>query len=488
VITALNIVGGLIVGMVQLGMGFTEALQTFTMLTVGDGLVSQIPSLIISTAAGVIVTRAASESNLGYDIISQLFSNPRVAWITAGVLLLLGMAPGMPVVPFFFLSAGMGATGFLVHSRSITEAEVTDYEESEEPEKEDIEHYLRIDPVELEIGYNLIPLVDVEQNGDLLDRITQIRKQIALELGIIIPPIRIRDNIHLKPTEYQVLIKGNIVAKSELEPGYKLAINPGTAEEEVEGIETNEPSFGLPAVWVNRENEEKAELVGYTIVTPSAVLVTHLAETLKNNADLILSRQDVQKLMDNLKQDQPALVDELVPNVFTLGIIEKILRNLLTEKVSVRDLGTILETLSEYSATTKDLDILTEYARQALGRTIAAPYISNDGKIHALTVAPELEQLLTDAVTEVKKIGAYNSQGLAYVLSTEVLQKLLTALSKEVERVTQGGNQPIVVTVPNIRIYLRKLIEPVLKNLIVLSFAEIPPNVEIESLGMVRIE
>jgi len=244
----------------------------------------------------------------------------------------------------------------------------------------------------------------------------------------------------------------------------------------------------LPAVWVNRENEEKAELVGYTIVTPSAVLVTHLAETLKNNADLILSRQDVQKLMDNLKQDQPALVDELVPNVFTLGIIEKILRNLLTEKVSVRDLGTILETLSEYSATTKDLDILTEYARQALGRTIAAPYISNDGKIHALTVAPELEQLLTDAVTEVKKIGAYNSQGLAYVLSTEVLQKLLTALSKEVERVTQGGNQPIVVTVPNIRIYLRKLIEPVLKNLIVLPFAEIPPNVEIESLGMVRIE
>ena len=490
IITALNIIGGFIVGVAQLKMGLSEALQTFTRLTIGDGLVSQIPALIISTAAGMIVTRAASEVNLGTDLYKQLFFSTRVAFIAAVVLVMLGIAPGLPSVPFFLLAAGMGTVGYVLREKDNEREAEEGEEEAEDVEvapEEEIHDYLRVDPVELEIGYNLIPLVDTNQQGDLLTRITQIRKQVAMELGIIIPPVRIRDNMQLKPNEYMILIKGNEVARHSLMLGHYLALNPGTADDELEGRKVREPAFGLPAVWVKGEEKEKAELLGYSIVAPPAVLATHLAEVLKSKADQILSRQDVHDLIENLKKDQPALVEELIPNVLTVGAIEKVLKNLLAERVSIRDLTTILETVGEYIHVTKDLDLLTEYVRQALGRSIAKQYQDGEGKISTLTLDPELEQLLTNAITEARNAGVTNTQALGFSLSTEVMQGLLTVLSEKVNQLEQEGIQPIIITSPTIRPFLRKLIEPIFNSLVILSYAEIPAQVEIESIGSVSL-
>lgn len=487
IITVLNIVGGFIVGVAQLGLTFSESLQTFTRLTVGDGLVSQIPSLIIATASGMIVTRAASNENLGTDMTRQLFLNPRVAYIAGGVLLILAITPGLPFFPFSLLGTSLGVIGYLVEHRS-TVAEKEDEKEVAKPAlDDDIKSYLKVDPLELEIGYNLIPLVDANQHGDLLSRITQIRKQVAMDLGIIIPPIRIRDNMQLQPNEYVILIKGKEVARSSLMVGRYLALDPGTATGELEGTKIKEPAFGLPAVWIKADQKEKSELMGYTVVTPSAVLATHISEMLKSNADQIITRQDVHDLVENLKKEQPKLIEEVMPHLMTTGDLEKILKNLLAERVSVRDLGTILETVSDHIKEEKDLDILTEFIRQKMGHSISAQYKNPDNEIHALTVAPGLESILSEAIEQSKRSGIRPAQALAFTLRTETLQQLFAAVAKQIERLENEGKQPILITAPSIRIYLRKLLEPLFKNFVILSYAELASDVELYSLGMLRL-
>ncbi len=488
IITMLNIFGGFIVGVVQLHMDFTQALQTYTRLTIGDGLVSQIPALIISTSAGMIVTRAASDSNFAQDLSRQLFFNSRVAYIAAGVLSLLAITPGLPFIPFVMLATGMGAVGYVIKDHP-AEAEAIEEEIGEVPEREDdIQSYLRVEPLELEIGYNLIPLVDIEQQGDLLSRINQIRKQCAMDLGVIIPPIRIRDDMRLQPNEYVMLIKGNEVARNSLMLGHYLALNPGIENEDLQGVKVKEPAFGLPAVWVKGEEKEKAELMGYTLVAPAAVLATHLSELLKIYAAQIITRQDVHDLLENLKKDQAALVDELIPDILTTGSVEKVLKNLLNERVSIRDLGTIMETLAEHIHESKDLDLLTEHVRQALSQSIIMQYQDREGRVNALTLDPDLEQMLNNALAEAKKSGIAGTQALGFYLSTDVLQKLLSALSDVINQMEAEGRQPLIITSPSLRPYLRKLVEPIFKTLSILSYAEIPAHIEIQTTGIVRID
>ncbi|NOY60344.1 MAG: flagellar biosynthesis protein FlhA [Calditrichaeota bacterium] len=488
IITMLNIVGGFIVGVAQMHMGLNQALTTYTRLTIGDGLVSQIPALIISTSAGIIVTRAASNSNLGQDLVKQLFFNSRVAYIVASVLALLAISPGLPFVPFVVLATGMGAVGYVIKEQPAEADEIED-EIGEEPEREDdIQSYLRVEPLELEIGYNLIPLVDIEQQGDLLSRINQIRKQCAMDLGVIIPPIRIRDDMRLQPNEYIMLIKGNEVARNSLMLGHYLALNPGIEKEELQGMKVKEPAFGLPAVWVKGDEKEKAELMGYTLVAPAAVLATHLSELLRIHAAQIITRQDVHDLLENLKKDQAALVGELIPDVLSTGSVEKVLKNLLSERVSIRDLGTIMETLAEHIHESKDLDLLTEHVRQALSQSIIMQYQDREGRVNALTLDPDLEQMLNNALAEAKKSGIAGTQALGFYLSTDVLQKLLSALSDVINQMEAEGRQPLIITSPSLRPYLRKLVEPIFKTLSILSYAEIPAHIEIQTTGIVRLD
>lgn len=484
IITLLNIAGGLIIGVAQHGMPLGEAMRTYTQLTVGDGLVSQIPALIISTTAGLVVTRTASDSHLGSDLMSQIFSSPRAIYLASGVLLALGITPGLPLLPFFILGAITGTIGFMVKGSQEAQEEAVE-EAPVETAVDEIEDYLRVDPTELEIGYGLIPLVDSEQGGDLLLRITQLRKQCATEVGIVIPPIRIRDNIQLKPNEYVIIIRGVETARGELMLGRFLALNPGTAEGELEGTSVIEPAFGLPAIWISESEREKAEQNGYTAVEAVAVLTTHLLEVLKSNAHQILGRQEVQNLLDNLKKEQPALVEELVPGLIPLGVVEKVLQNLLRERVSIRNLSTILETLADYALLTKDADILTEYARQTLSETIVLPYLNDSGMIQGVTLDPNVEQIFTNSIKEMQKSGGI--QGLdQLILPPDVMQQLFAGLASEVDKLVKEGRQPIIITPPGIRLFFRKTVEAVFPNLIILSYGELPSRVQVESIGTVR--
>ncbi|MCK5145278.1 flagellar biosynthesis protein FlhA [bacterium] len=484
VITVLNIVGGFIIGMAQHGMTMNEAVTTYTRLTVGDGLVSQIPSLIISTAAGMVVTRTATDTDMGSDVIGQIFSSSRAIYMTTAVLFALGITPGLPFLPFFVLGTVTGAVGYIVREPKEAEEAAAAAEAEGVPEKavEEVEDYLRVDPLELEIGYGLIPMVDTEQGGDLLSRITQLRKQCATEIGIIIPPIRIRDNIQLKPHGYMVIIKGVTVATGELALNRYMALNPGAASGELEGMEVIEPAFGLPATWIAAKDREKAEMLGYTVVEAVAVLTTHILEILKAQAHLILTRQDVRNLLDNMKKEQPVLVEELVPNILSLGIVEKVLQNLLKERVSIRNLGTILESLSDWGLMSKDSAVLTEYARQALSETLIKPYVDDSQILRAITLSPAVEQIFQTAVEEIRRSGIQAGMD-QMVLPPEVMQSLYTELATEIDRLVQGGFQPVIVTPPAFRSFFRKMIEGVFNNLVVLSYGEIPARVEIESVG-----
>ena len=489
IITLLNILGGLVIGVVQNHMAVGEAVKTYTRLTVGDGLVSQIPALIISTAAGLVVTRTATESNFGRDISNQIFHSPRAVFIVSGVLVAFGLIPGLPLVPFLVLGTVTGAIGFISKGEEEAVEEEVPEEVKQLPEEgEEVENFLRVDPLELEIGYGLIPLVDTEQGGDLLVRITQLRRQCASEIGIIVPPIRIRDNIQLKANEYMVLIRGSEAARGELMLGRFLALNPGTVEDSdnVEGVRVTEPAFGLPAVWISDMEREKAELIGYTVVEPVAVLTTHLLEVIKSNAHKLIGRQEVNNLLENLKKEQPVLVEELVPNLLSLGVVERVLQNLLKERVSIRNLFAILEILSDYAVMTKDSDLLTEYVRQSMGEIITKPYLNDAGVLQAITLDTGIEQLFISAVQEIAKSGASGRIDQA-VIPPELLQKFYMELQSQIEKVLGVGIQPIMITSPGIRLYLRRLTETSFPNLIVISFAEIPPAVEIESIGSVRI-
>jgi flagellar biosynthesis protein FlhA len=484
IIIVINIVGGFIIGMVQLNMSVTQALQQYTLLTVGEGLVNQIPALLISTATGLVVTRAASSASLGQDLASQILSNEKVFFIVSGVLMLFAIVPGLPGIPFLILSVFLFGIGYVLHSskKNVAQEEVSKQEERELEDvrkPENIISLLHVDPMELEIGYSLIPLVDVGQGGDLLDRVVMIRRQCALELGLVVPTIRIRDNIQLKPSVYVIKLKGVEIARGELLLEHYMAMNPGTVYEEISGIPTEEPAFGLPALWIQEGDREKAELAGYTVVDTVSVLATHLTEVIKGHAAEILGRQEVQTLVEAIKEKNPAVVDELVPNLLSYGEIQKVLANLLRERISIRDMVTILETLADYAGLTKDTEVLNEYVRHALSRNICNSFVINN-TLTCLTVDPKLESTISGAVQRTE-------QGSFVALDPKTMQAFVSCLTAEIPKLTNLGYQPIVLTSPAVRRYFHKLTERVAPNLIVLSYAEIEPKVEIQTLGMVKV-
>jgi flagellar biosynthesis protein FlhA len=483
-ITIINIIGGFIIGIAQMGMDWNEALQTYTILTIGDGLVTQVPALMISVGSGILVSRAASQSDLGSEITSQLFSRPKVLGVAGAMMLFFALMPGFPKIPFIFLGLSCIAAAYFGNKRIIEEAKAKELPAAAaaaKPKEERVEDYLHVDPMELEIGYGLIPLVDVKQGGDLLDRITMIRRQLATDLGIIIPPIRIRDNIQLKPNEYRIKIRTIIVGKGELMSGAYLAMDPGTVTKKIRGIQTVEPAFNLPALWITESQKDDAEVAGYTVVELPAVLATHLTEIIKHHAHEILTRQDVKSLLDNIKESSGSVVvDELIPGMMSVGDVHKILQNLLREKVSIRDLLLILETLANIAPRNKNSEILTEYVRNALASQICDVYKTEDNIIPVITIDPNLEAKLEGSVQE-------SEGGFRLAISPADVAKILDATGVVIESVKQAGELPVVLCSPTIRSQFKKLTESNYRDLVVLSYNEIISGIEIRSLGMISL-
>jgi len=482
-ITLINIIGGLIIGIVQRDMSAGEALQTYTLLTIGDGLVSQIPALIISTSAGILVSRSASEADLGHDFAGQLLHSTRAVGVVSVVLLFFALMPGLPAVPFLLLAGTTGYIAVMTHRGEKVAARIKKDLTTDTTSEERITDYLHVDPLELEIGYGLIPLVDKEQEGDLIDRITLIRKQQALEMGIVIPPIRIRDNLQLRPSDYVLKVRGNEVARGELRIGSFLALNPGTATGEIKGLATKEPTYGLPATWIAGKDREKAENMGYTVVEPAAVLATHMVELLKRNANKILSREDVKELVDNLKQTSPSVVEELIPSLLPLGVVHKILQKLLKEGVPIRDLAIILETLADYAPHTKDPDILLEYARYALAPTITERFSEDDGKLYAITIDPKLEAEISEEMQVIQQRGTGS-----LVMSPKIINNIYQQMTTLVEQAASTGRRPILVCSPTVRSAMNRILEPVMPNVAVLSYGELLVNTQVESIGTIMME
>ncbi|MFD1888366.1 flagellar biosynthesis protein FlhA [Paenibacillus wenxiniae] len=485
IILLINLIGGFIIGIAIHGMAFTEALSTYSVLTIGDGLVSQIPALLISTAAGLIVTRASSEGNLADDITNQLFSYPTLLYIVAGVITLLGLFTPIHFITTFPLAILLVFAARKMQAnlnQKVVEAEqqVEEQQIEEVRSPESVINLLQIDPIEFEFGYGLIPLADTQQGGDLLDRIIMIRRQCALELGLVVPVIRIRDNIQLKPNEYVIKIKGNIVGGGELLLNHYLAMSPGFEDDSITGIETLEPAFGLPALWIDEITKERAELSGYTVVDPPSVVATHLTELIKKHSHELLGRQETRSLIDNLRENYPVLVDELIPSVLSIGDIQKVLVKLLKEKISIRDMVTIFETLADYGTYTKDPDVLTEYVRQALSRQITQQFTSQGETLRVITVGPNLEKKIAESIQQ-------SEQGTYLALDPVSTQSMYQKINEQVNRLLQMGQQPIVLTSPAIRMYLRQLIERTMQDIPVLSYSELEPNVEIQSVGVVNL-
>ena len=485
-ITAINILGGLLVGVTQYSMSAGDAFDSYATLTIGDGLVSQIPALIISVAAGIAVTKASSESKLSIDLQHQIFSNVQALYVVAAVLFAFALIPGLPVVPFMLLAI---VTFFLAQaSKRNNERFATEEQEAEQlriqqeisEEPEDIASLLPIDILGLELGYGLIPLVDEEQDGELLKRIKAIRRQIAMDYGYIVPPLHIKDNLELSPGEYSITIKGIEVARSEMMVGHFLAMKTGDVDEEIPGVDTVEPAFGLPAVWIAAEDEERAQFSGYTVVDLPTVLATHITEILKNHAFEFIGRQEAQKLLDSHSQTEPKVVEELVPNVVTLGIVQKVLQNLLKEQVSIRDLHTILETLADVGNLTKDADLLTEHVRQALSRQITRQYQTPDGLLPLITMNQELENQVAGAIQD-------SGQGAYLGLNPNVAQAIINGLDEKMEQFSFNNYQPLLLCSPLIRPHMKKLVERFIPNLVVLSHNEVAQDVRIEALGVVDI-
>jgi flagellar biosynthesis protein FlhA len=484
IITLINIMGGLAIGVFQNRMTFADAAQTYTLLTIGDGLVSQIPALIVSTAAGLIVSRAGSESSLGREITSQILFQPKAIGVSAAVLLGFALVPGLPSVPFLSLSVLAGTLAYLVHRsgkmKLETEQERKIQEEQQAP-AEDLEALPPVDTLAIEVGYGLIPLVDIDQNGELLGRIKSIRRQMAYETGFIVPPVHIQDNMQLKPGEYRLFLKGNEVAQGELlTNSYLLAMNPGTAEESIDGIATREPTYGLPAVWIKAREKENALAKGYTVVDLATVMTTHFSEVIRRHAHELLGRQEVQKLLDNLKGSHPKVVEELVPNLLPLGSVVRVLHNLLREQVPIRDLLAILETLADWAPMTKDPEILTEYVRQALSRTITKMYQAPAGYLPVITFAPSIEQAVSAAIQT-------TDHGRVIALEPAVAQKIVKRLAELIETSSARGIQPTLLCSTPIRAPLKRLMDRFIPNLAVLSYDEILAEVEIQSLGTVEL-
>jgi flagellar biosynthesis protein FlhA len=490
IITIINIVGGLIVGVWQQGMSPPDAASTYTLLTVGDGLVSQLPALIISSATGIIVTRAHSDANsLSEDMGGQLFDNPRVLTLVAALMIFLSIVPGLPFLPFVIIGAIAGSAAYYKYKfikeqeESAIQAASIDQTKTKKSLKkgpENVMDLLSIETLELEIGYRLVALLDTDKSGDLLDRITQIRRQTAMEMGIILPSVRVRDNLQLGPNSYQIKLKGLPIEGGEVLPGKWLAMDAGTVVEPspIKGIKTVEPAFGLPALWIDTSSKEQAEALGYTVVSPSAVVATHLTEVIKKHAGELISRSDVQSLLDNVKKKSEALVEDLVSEDLSVGEIQLVLQNLLRERISIRDLGTILETLSNHCKISKNPDYLTEQCRMALARNICKQNLSPDGDLVALTLSPEVEQTILEGLSD---------DGQSLNIDPVFLQNVLTSLGQEVENcLTTLGIQPIVLCSGVIRLPFRRLIERTLPQLTVMSYNEVTPQTNAKSVGVVK--
>ncbi|WP_253935192.1 flagellar biosynthesis protein FlhA [Halobacillus sp. A1] len=483
IIVLMNIIFGLIIGMAQMGMSFNEAIDTYMRLTVGDGLVSQIPALLISTATGIVVTRVASQGNLGSDVTSQLLRYPKLLYIAGGTIFLLGLTP----IPFFLttLIASVLIFGGFWLSRESQEPEHEEPEEEDEAQSdqmkspENVVNLISMDPVEFEFGYALIPIADTSQGGDLLDRIVMIRRQLAIELGIVIPVVRIRDNIQLGPNEYRLKIKGEQVAKGELLLDQYLTMSPGMDDGEIEGIETTEPAFGLPAKWITEDLKDEAELSGYTVVDPPSVVSTHITEVIKRNAHKLLGRQETQQLIDHLKQSYPILVDEVTPEQLSIGDVQKVLAKLLKENVSIKNLPVIFETLADFGKMTNDSDLLAEYARQALASQITNQYQKEDQSMRVITISGKVEKLIADHIQQTEH-GNYLS------LDPDSQQTILKAVSEQVDQVSLQEEHAILLCSPAVRMYLKQLVERFFPQVIVLSYNELDPNVEVESVGVVN--
>ncbi|MDI6601737.1 MAG: flagellar biosynthesis protein FlhA [Thermoanaerobacteraceae bacterium] len=481
IIVIIDIVAGLIIGMVQKGMSIDQAFATYTILTVGDGLVSQIPALLISTSSGILVTKSSAITDLGEDIIKQMSKQPVVLMLSSITLAVFGLMPSIPKIPMFVMSGIIGYLGYTMYvarGEEKTDESLALKKSDEIKKPENVLSLLQVDPIEIEFGYGIIPLADSNQGGDLLDRIVMIRRQLAIELGIIVPMIRLRDNIHLKSNQYIIKLKGIEVARGEIIFGRYLAMNPG-GEIEIEGIPTKEPAFGLPAVWIDENNREKAEASGYTVVDPSSIIATHLTSILRKYAYEILSRQDVQTLIDNIKETNKALIDELIPKVITLGELQKILSNLLREGLSIRDLTTILESISDNVNLSRDCDILTEYVRQSMARYITSLYAEN-GKINVLVVDQAIENKILNSIQQMDR-------GLVINLEPEFINNLLKSISREISKFNAYGGQPIILSQPIVRFELKRITEQAIPELVVLSYNELIPDVQLNIIGTVRV-
>jgi flagellar biosynthesis protein FlhA len=481
-ITVINIIGGIIIGVAQQDMSFSDAARVFTLLTVGDGLIAQIPALIISTAAGIISTRNSNNKGLGESVGAEFTAHPKAFYITAGAIGAFGLIPGFPAIPFMAISSMIAFTGFKIEKNKEM-AKATEAKNAVQETKktaETLESLLPVELVQLEVGYGIVSIVDAEQNGDLLERISHIRKQFALDWGIIIPSVRIKDNLELKPGGYSIKLKGIEIAKGELMSDHLMAMDPGTVIEQMDGIETKEPVFGLPAIWITDDRKDEAQYNGYTVVDLSTIVATHLTEVLKANLSELLGRQELVKIMDNFKEDNPKIVSDLVPDIMTLGVVLKVLQNLLREGVSIRDLRTILETLAEFGPSSKDPEALTEYVRQGLYRGITEKIKSSQGDVPLFTLDRSLEEAVARSIM-------VSDQGSSLNLDPKITQTILASLNEKIEEATSQGEKMVVLCSPVIRRHFKKLTEKFIPNMIVVSHNELSPDVNIRSLGTVRL-
>ncbi len=481
IITFINICAGFVIGVLQKGMPLIEAAQNYTILTIGDGLVSQIPALIVSTSAGILVSRTAGTSDFGSELKKQITFNPRAIWVVSSILFFFALIPGLPFGPFLLLSTILASLAYYLTRRDKYPPQ--DMETQPEPDtshyEESYEDMLTVDLLELEVGYGLIPYVDASQNGELLDRIRSIRKQFVLSHGLIVPSVHIKDNLQLNPNEYAFYIKGVRIASAEIMPDHYLAMDPGTASQKIEGTETTEPAFGLPALWISEDKKEKAQIAGYTVVDCTTVMATHISEIIKDHAHELLGRQEVQNLLNNMAKSYPKLVEELIPNLMNLGGVMKVLQNLLREDISIRDMRTILETLADHAPMVQDPDLLTEYVRQSLARQISQKCADDKNTLSVLTLEASLEETLQKAIQ-------HTGQGSYLDLDPKTVQQMLFGLSQEKKRI-DNGQQPVLMCAPNIRPHVKRLTENYIPQLKVISYNEISPQIQIQSLGTVKL-
>lgn len=485
IITAVNVIGGMAMGMLRQGLDFSAALDKYVILTIGDGLVSQIPSLLISLSTGILVTKGSKDADFGSVLVKQLFGLPKALYIVGAILCLLGIVTPLPTIVFLalgliFILVGRAVSNHIDTKKIESEATAEEVAAEEIRQPENVNSLLQVDPIELEFGYGIIPLADVNQGGDLLDRVVMIRRQVALELGTVVPIIRLRDNIQLNPNQYVIKIKGIQISEGEILFDHYMAMNPGYVEEEIMGIPAIEPAFHLPAIWITEGQRERAESLGYTVVDPPSIIATHLTEIIRQHISELLTRQDVQNLVNNLKESNPSLVEELVPKLLGLGEVQKVLQNLLREGISIRDLLSIFETLADYATTTRDTDILTEYVRQALKRAISGKFFAPNETTSVVTVDPKMEQEIMNSVKQTEN-GSY------LTLDPEKTRKIMDSTGNELKKLEDMGKNPIVITSPIVRLYFKRLTEDYYPDIIAISYNEIDTNVELQSVGMVTI-